>query len=299
MENERKFAVIVLGMHRSGTSAVAGTAVRLGIAPPRTPLPAADDNPGGFYESLSVVQLNHQMLRAAGCAWNLCLTFEPEQRDQMLHPEDRQIIAETLRQEFPGNSGFVLKDPRLCMTLPAWLPALHAIEADASGLLVVRHPEEVIRSLARRNQLPAAETAAQWLHHMLEAERLSRGLPRAVLFYDDLMRDWRGCMTEAGRTAHIAWPKPIDGTRTDRTGREIDEFIDRSSRHYVAAQSTAVVGPPPVGDMVDATWTALRRLSDNPGTPSARACLDRVRERFAIWRRQACPPGFEVVMPEA
>ena len=57
-------AVVVLGMHRSGTSAVAGVAVRLGLAGPATELPASGDNPGGFYESLPVVKINPPNLLA-------------------------------------------------------------------------------------------------------------------------------------------------------------------------------------------------------------------------------------------
>jgi hypothetical protein len=99
-------------MHRSGTSAVAGMAVRLGLAPPRTPIPTAEDNPGGLYESEPVVLANHHILLAAGCSWNLCLTFEP---DRMLPSGVRQVMARILNSEFSDASGFVLKDPRMCL----------------------------------------------------------------------------------------------------------------------------------------------------------------------------------------
>jgi hypothetical protein len=248
MPNNFGPAVIILGMHRSGTSAVAGTAIRLGLAPPLTPLPQSADNPNGFYESVPVMQLNHQ----------------------------------------------VLKDPRLCLTLPVWLPALRELAAEISVLLVVRHPEEVARSLARRNQLPEDETIPNWLHHMLEAERLTRGLNRAVLFYDDLLTDWRRCITRAGRIARIAWPRPMTGLKQD-----IDDFLARSSRHHRVPQDTAVVGPSPVCDMVNVAWIALRRLSDDPESPGALDYLDHVRAAFATWRRQTHPPGLLAVIPSA
>jgi hypothetical protein len=287
-------AVIVLGMHRSGTSAVAGTAVRLGFAAPLTPLPASSDNPNGFYESRPIVTINHRIFLAAGSAWNLCLHFEPDWIDHGLLPADRLAIEATLRREFPPDSGFVMKDPRLCLTLPAWLPALRTAGAEVSVLLVLRHPEEVVHSLARRNQLPAHETAPLWLHHMLEAERMTRGLNRAFVLYDALISDWRLCMDEAGRSAGIAWPR-----RRDETDRDIDDFLSGSMRHHVAAPISAAVGPPPVCDMIDAVWIALRRLADDPGMPAALACLDHVRARFAAWRHETYPPGFHVVFREA
>ena len=117
MENNGKRAVVVLGMHRSGTSAVAGTAVRLGLAPPLTPLPRSADNPSGFYESIPVTQLNHQLLLAVGCQWHQCLTLEPDRLTAMLRRGDWQLVSDVLQREFASNVGFVLKDPRLCLSV--------------------------------------------------------------------------------------------------------------------------------------------------------------------------------------
>lgn len=285
MINNGKQAVVVLGMHRSGTSAVAGTAVRLGFSPPLTPLPRSPDNPSGFYESRAVLKANHHLLLAVGSVWHQCLTVEPDRFAPMLSPADWQFVADTLRKEFATTAGFVLKDPRLCLTLPVWLPALQAVGAAVSVLLVVRHPREVVLSLAHRDKLPESQMIPHWLHYTLEAERLSRGLNRAMIFYDDLLADWRRCMTRAGQIAHIAWPRPIVPTE-----RDIDDFLAPSSRHYMAPQNAASIGSPPVCDMVDAAWTSLRRLSADPRAPSALNDLDRVRAAFAVWRRQTHPP---------
>lgn len=294
MTGQFRQALVILGMHRSGTSALAGTAARLGLASPRTPLPVADDNPSGFYESFPVVMANHDILVAAGCAWNVCLTFEPDRLVSTLRPEDRRAIAGIVQHEFDATASFVLKDPRLCLTLPAWLQALHAAGAGVRVLILARHPAEVVRSLAARNQFPEGETAPHWLHHMLEAERTSRGLNRAVVAYDDLTRDWRGCLTEAGKTAGVTWPYPIELGRPD-----IDAFLAAASPHRVAEHASAVIGQPPVCDMINAAWVAFRHLTRNPEAPVALACLDQVRARFADWRRATFPPGFRAVFPAA
>jgi hypothetical protein len=196
-------AIVILGMHRSGTSALAGTVARLGLATPRTPLPPAPDNPTGFYESLPVVMVNHQLLRAARCTWNLCFTFEPDCLSKLLGLAGGEVILDTLRQEFDGTTPFVLKDPRLCLMLPAWLPALRAIETAIRVLIIVRHPAEVMHSLSVRNKLPENETALQWLHHMIEAERASRDVNRAIVFYDSLLYEWKSCVTKVARLANI------------------------------------------------------------------------------------------------
>ena len=216
-------------MHRGGTSALAGTAVRLGLALPRTPLPASNDNPSGFFESVPVVSANHHILMAAGCFWNVCLTFDPDRLDEILPVADRQFILKTLLQEFGGPAPFVLKDPRLCLTLPAWRPALQTAECVVRVLIVLRHPAEVVRSLAVRNGFPESQSAPHWLHHMLEAERASRGLRRAIVTYDGLMRDWRSCMASAGEIADVTWPRPIAVA-----ARDIDPFLAAARRHHRA-----------------------------------------------------------------
>lgn len=44
----KKMALVVLGMHRSGTSSVAGALAMLGAQPPKTLLAPSDDNPKDF-----------------------------------------------------------------------------------------------------------------------------------------------------------------------------------------------------------------------------------------------------------
>jgi hypothetical protein len=282
-------ALLVLGMHRSGTSALAGATIRLGFARPRTTLPASDDNPDGFEESLRIVEINHQILAAARASWNICLHFYHEEILGRFSPSDHQTILAALQDEFPGNAPFVLKDPRMCVTLPAWLPALSAIGTDTRALLLIRHPAEVVNSLARRNDLPAEQSAGNWLHHMLEAEFHSRGLPRALLFYDDLLANWRGTLGAATATAGIIWPRGLD-----EAAAVLDVFLRKSARHHSAPRGIAMVGPPPFDQMINACWGALHQLARDPEDSYARAKLDQIRVQFARWRRAEFPPGFTV-----
>jgi hypothetical protein len=279
----RRRAVIVLGMHRSGTSAVAGTAVRLGLAPPRRMLPPSPDNPAGFYEPVSVSALNDLLLNAVGCSWHDCLSLDLDQFHDEAVAQAFDMTAGIVREEYGDAPAFVLKDPRLCLTLPVWLPALRAAGAEVAVLLVIRHPVEVMRSLFRRDQLPDSAAAPLWLHHMLEAERNTRALPRAVIGYDDLLRDWRGCMMRAGRAAGIAWPSGANHDRPD-----IDAYLDTSFRHHVAVREPAAIGPPPIRGLIDVAWSALGKLRDDPGAAFPLEWLDQVHRTFAGRRRTGC-----------
>jgi hypothetical protein len=277
MANITRAAVIILGMHRSGTSALAGAAVRLGLAPPKTLLLANADNPTGFHESVPVADLNHLILNAVGRNWYHCLSFDPDMLDAAARAAALESCTAILRKEFADEPAFVVKDPLLCLTLPIWLPALRDVGAAVSVLLAVRHPDEVARSVFVRDGLPESYTASVWLHYMLHAERMTRGFPRAVVTYTDLLDDWRRCMTRAGHIAHIAWPRPSSLFQYDS-----DDVVTRSLRHHIAAANSVSVGAPQFRDLMNEAWLALCELADNPGSPRIYQRLDDVRSRFAI-----------------
>src|ERR1019366_1440121 len=279
MAVHQRLAVIVVGMHRSGTSAVAGTAVRLGLAPPRGMLPPSRDNPARYYEPVAVGLLNDLLLKEMGFTWYNCLSLDPDRVREAASPNAFDLTAAIVRAEFADAPAFVIKDPRLCLTLPVWLPALRAAGAAVAVLLVIRHPAEVMRSLFERDRLPWDAMALLWLHHMLEAERITRSLPRAVIAYEDLLLDWRGCMMRAGQTAGIAWPEEADRHRPD-----IDAFLNQSFRHHVAAHTPAAVGPRSVRGLIDMAWSALRELRNDPGAVFPREWLDQARMTFAARR---------------
>lgn len=268
----RGASVIVLGMHRSGTSSVAGACVRLGLTPPRTLLPAAPDNPTGFYESAYVNAVNDLILREAGFDWSDCLAFDPARFDTSARAALASMTAGVLQQEFGGAEAIVLKDPRLCVTLPLWLPALRRNKAALSVLLVLRHPAAVARSLARRDGMAPDRAVGLWLHHMVEAERVSRAIPRAVICYEQMLAGWRATLDRAGRLAGITWPEWDGGPRPD-----IDQFLRPADR--------APLAEPPEGDRLMAlaasVWRCLRMLHQDPMDVAAMWRLDEARVNLA------------------
>ncbi|WP_439595222.1 sulfotransferase family protein [Falsiroseomonas sp.] len=249
---EARPAVLVLGMHRSGTSALTRVLSLHGLSLPARVMNPARDNPRGFWESAEVAALNDRILAAAGSRYD-----DPHPLPEGLLPEParEEFIAEALAMlatEFPGTAPFVLKDPRICRLLAVWLPALSRFGAAPLALLPVRNPLEVARSLEVREAMPKRQALGLWLSHVLAAERDSRGLPRAVLHYDDLLRDWRGLL------AHLGVP-----VRRERALETI-AFLTPALRHHEAETET-LLRDPEVPAAVKRVYAELRRAPAETG----------------------------------
>lgn len=222
--------VVILGMHRSGTSMIARMCNLLGAEIGPDLMPPGPDNPRGFWEHRGIVELNDRILGTLGLAWNDPLSL-PE---GWTASAEAQTLAQELRAlltaDFAAASLPMVKDPRICRLLPLWLPLLRSAGLEPRFLIVVRNPLEVERSLAARNGFPAARSYLLWLRHMLDAERFTRGLPRAFLSYEQVLVDWRNYLKPAWQQLQLPWP-----TDTRVPFEEIDRFATPGLRHHSAS----------------------------------------------------------------
>ncbi|MBN8928910.1 MAG: hypothetical protein BGO51_11770 [Rhodospirillales bacterium 69-11] len=280
MTGEDRQALVILGMHRSGTSALAGLCTRLGAAPPARMLAPAADNPRGFWESRMVMGVLDSLLKATGHSWYDCLTFGVAEVPDAMRAALQAQLAETLEEEFGDAPCYVLKDPRLCVSAEIWRPVLPATRA----LLMLRHPTEVARSLEARDAFTRELSLALWLHHMLEAEAATRTMRRGFVTYDGLLADWRGMLTRAGAAAGIAWPV---SPATADLGAE--DLLDTDLRHHAEPAEAAIDLPGPIGSWVERSWFLLREVGSLGPDPDFLAELDAIRAAFALWRDATTP----------
>ncbi len=170
----------VLGMHRSGTSFLARCLHSYGVELPPNLLPPATDNPDGFQESADFVALNEAILASQGClwdgVWHLSNSVEIPPTSAGVALEARRLIKSWCQPPLDHSQVstplLVLKDPRLCLTMPALVDALGP-EWFLWGLAIVRHPFAVVRSIGYRDNMHATKALALWLRHNLEMLQLA------------------------------------------------------------------------------------------------------------------------------
>jgi GT2 family glycosyltransferase/glycosyltransferase involved in cell wall biosynthesis len=229
----KKSCILVLGAHRSGTSALTRTLSLLGADLPNNLLDPQPDNPTGFWESRDHVFLNDKLLGRLGLHWDSFLKGRWDLLDRTSFVQYRDRIVELLSRDFDSSQLFIIKDPRLCRLLPVWRAALERFGAEAKCILLVRHPLEVAGSLASRNQLPLQIGLFVWLRYLLEAEAESRDLNRVFVSYENLLNDWRATALRIAQTLNVEWPQ----TQTDAS--EIDNFLQRDAQHQLLGDPNA------------------------------------------------------------
>jgi trans-aconitate methyltransferase len=185
-------AIIILGMHRSGTSAFAGVLAKLGVTTgDRLVVAREDTNSRGYWEHKDVVRIDDELLLALHSSWHDTRSLPADWWRQGNVAAYRAQLRAVIKRDFPAASLWLLKDPRMCRLLPLWRELLSECGAEPRFVLSLRHPMEVARSLAKRDGMAAERASLLWLTHTLAAEIGSRGLRRVFMTYDRLLEDWR------------------------------------------------------------------------------------------------------------
>jgi GT2 family glycosyltransferase len=253
-------AVIVMGMHRSGTSALAGVLHHLGVELGSRLMPASPDNPRGYWEHLDIVAANQALMTALGFGWDDIRPLPPGYDRSEAGREARRRFETVLLRDFAGVGLWGMKDPRLCRLAALLDAVLERLGAAPRFILVLRHPLEVAASLAGRDGLSAERAHLLWLRHLLEAERATRGRPRAIVQYEDLVgeRGWRRVAAEIARQIGIVWPQTGPAVEA-----AIDAYLAPELRHHRASdRGEGAAGQ--MGDWIEAVYSVLSGSAEEP-----------------------------------
>jgi hypothetical protein len=248
--------VCVLGMHRSGTSLVAGILRQLGVdlGPDEELLPSDPNNQSGYFELAELVEVNDDILAHHGGSWDELPELPPgwEQSDELAQIRDR--ARRLLGRRFAASGEWAWKDPRTCITLPFWqrlVPGLRYV-------ICVRNPVDIARSLRSREgeERTLEEYVLDWLRHTASALVYTAHRPRIVVhyerFFEDAEHEVRRLAQFLGRRDRLEGP--------DTMGR-IFEFIDPALVHARSA-SRAIADHPAMPFDAAALYLTLTLAAD-------------------------------------
>jgi hypothetical protein len=220
-------AVLVLGMHRSGTSALARGLQMLGIYLGNNFLSPQPDNPTGYWEDRTIWELNERLLAVFGIKWeDVALLDDTRWHD----PEVEALCAEAvkyLESQFTGHPLWGFKDPRTIRLLPFWRAVLHHLEVDECYLVVIRNPRSVAASLIQRQGMDAVTAHLLWLAYVVPYLSAIANKPFLVTDYDLVMADPRRQLERIASGLNI----PLSDVSKAGIEQFASDFLDPKLRH--------------------------------------------------------------------
>jgi len=167
LEQKDKKVVLVVGMHRSGTSVLAAGLHALGVQFGQNLLPENEENVKGFFEDKRVVTLNDELLHSLGISWNnpYLLEYVAKKIDV---PDNFYTRAGDILQDFKDFSFIGFKDPRFSLLLPFWQKVMAAYTGRRLYIIhALRHPLAVAASLRARGEKFSHLFYCGEIHHSL------------------------------------------------------------------------------------------------------------------------------------
>lgn len=188
IKGKRLDVLVVLGMHRSGTSAVARALQVLGVDLGQDLLPPVKgDNDKGYWEDTAVVQLNEDLLASLGLSWRSLQSASVAELTGDRVGDFRNRAIALLSEKTAQVETFGMKDPRIVRLLPFWKSVFSAIDSNIGYVITVRNPLSVADSLAKREEFPAEKSHYLWLKHVVASVLDTQGSRRVFVNFDRLI----------------------------------------------------------------------------------------------------------------
>lgn len=224
--------VVVLGMHRSGTSAVTA-GLRLfdvDIGHDDEIMGGGMGNPRGFFENLAIVSFHEEILGALGLFWHSTDPLPPAWHHLPQVKRKRREIRDYIHKRFGSVPLWGFKDPRACRLLPLWKELLWEMRMAPRYLVIVRNPWSVTYSLkARANTFPfPLESGLRlWWEYMRSAIRDTSYSLRHVIDYDLMLEQPEYQLQRLGDRLMLRLNASPAEVRAYTT-----EFLDPQLRHH-------------------------------------------------------------------
>jgi hypothetical protein len=225
----RPTMLLVLGMHRSGTSVTTRLLECLDAVNSTSLMPQHSDNPKGFFEDYDIYRFHEsKLLPSLKTKWHGVGPIDWTQ----LPAHDRSKLElealEILRSNYSlSNRLSVLKEPRIGVLLPFWLPLLKRAGYKVSIVCAVRDPLSVARSLGKRDKMSTSHSGALYLSYWLSILTHIQDQQVAFVQFDDIFENPNESLNKVVSKLAILPPDDYE----ERLHAFSSSFIDSSLRH--------------------------------------------------------------------
>jgi GT2 family glycosyltransferase len=223
----QKHIVVVLGMHRSGTSTITRALKVMGVELGENllpPMPGVNDK--GFWEDADINALNIELLGMLGHDWHTLSPISSEELESPSLGDIKLKAIDLLRKKLRSTPCFGMKDPRMARLLPFWQSVFSHVNAHTSYVISCRNPMSVARSLSARDGFALEKGYLLWQEHMLNSLIWTENCPRVVVDYDCFLDEPAKEMSRISQCLGCS----LDVASVDYVEFEV-EFLEKNLRH--------------------------------------------------------------------
>ena len=224
-------AICILGMHRSGTSAIARSINFLGayLGENSDFLTPFSDNPEGYWERDDIVSLNDRILYHLKKTWDTTLPLPDRWHvSDKIKPFKEEIIT-LIKKTFSDHQLWAFKDPRISILFPLWRDVLNELGIEFSTIFVIRNPLDVAKSLKIRDGFSYDKSFGIWFHYNIAALISVFDLPHVFIHYDRVIDNWELELRKCASSLIISWPDDISQFRG-----KMNKFVRPELRHSLS-----------------------------------------------------------------
>jgi len=220
-----KKCILVLGMHRSGTSLLTGLLNIFGVYVGGNLIPGRkEDNNKGFFEHSKIVEINEDLLIKLGSSWCGDEKFPKNWLKNKIVLEKKEEIKNVILEDFGKLDLFALKDPRISVLLPLYLEVLRELKIKPFFIITKRDEINVARSLEIRNQYSLDYSLRCYERYYKSIENYTKE-DKIYVNYDKLLDNYKEIMEEVKKVFKI---KLRDFSEVRE---EVFNFVDKNLRH--------------------------------------------------------------------
>jgi len=234
-----KHVILILGMHRSGTSALTRVVSLMGAALPKSILGKNQSNLRGHWESEALIKSHEALLAQYGSDWKDWQRLKMPRKTSLKGQSVIEQFQTLLESEFSkADDVWLVKEPRICRFASLYIDALKEASESLHSVIMVRNPLEVAASLEARDDMNKLDALHLWLTHMLEAEIATRGERRSMIAYDDFLMSPVKTAQKLSKDFDFSLPYNVNDVKS-----QIESYVSPSLKRQSLASEDVALDP--------------------------------------------------------
>jgi len=251
-------AVVIVGVGRSGTSAITRGVQALGVELGNHLRPGGGKNPTGFFEDERLLAINKRLKRLLRIRGDSVRLIDSQEWNSAAVRALQQEAIETIRRGFAQYTLWGYKYARTLRLLPFWRPVFEALRLDVRYVVALRNPISVARSRRRLDPRRGSQEQSdlEWLVNVVPYFRSLRERPFVVVDYDLVVAQ------PARQLERIATVLSLPVTaQTEAAIREYSEQFLRPGMRHTVFSDRDLLGDARVNELTRDAYAWLRRLA--------------------------------------